>query len=160
MKKIFLTFMAFFATMQISYCQTYQLFSVTPFSQVEKIGNEWRMTAPINLQYNVLKSFGAQSNYFVGLGLGGGINFNGNDNGTINLNFPLTGYVGGQIIEGLPALAIGGGVNLQNGNPLLMINLHFSSTSLIPSIPKASERYKQVVDNTDYKQTKIGFKPN
>jgi len=156
MKKLLL-FLAMSLIAQMSYCQTYQLFSVTPFTQVERVNDEWRMTAPIDLQYNVLKSFGVESNYFVGMGAGAGIAFNANGTGNINLNFPLTAYIGGNLFPGFPSIAFGGGVNMQTGNPLLMINLHFVSTALIPSIEKAAPRYSPIITNDAYKRSKIGF---
>ncbi len=136
---------------------TYQLFSVTPFTQIEKINGEWRTTVPIDLQYNVIKSFGATSNYFAGVGAGAGISFNSDGNGAINLNIPITGYVGAQLFPNFPSVAFGGGWNLQTGNPILMINLHFVSTAIIPSIQKAAPRYTPLI-SSDYKRTNIGFK--
>jgi hypothetical protein len=157
MKKLFVLFALAFAALT-SYGQgAYQLFSVTPFTQVEKIDGEWKMTVPITLDYNVIKSFGENSIYFVGAGIGAGVDFNGGGNGNINLNIPLTGYVGGQIIPSFPSIAFGGGVNLQTGNPILMINLHFVSSVIIPNVPKAAPRYAPIINN-DYKRNEIGFK--
>lgn len=134
---------------------TYQLFSVTPFTQVENINGQWKMTTPIDLQYNIIQSFGAGSIYFAGAGIGAGVDFNGGGNGNINLNIPLTGYIGGQLIQGFPSIAFGGGVNLQTGNPILMVNLHFVSSVIIPKVPKAAPRYAPIIN--DYKRTEIGF---
>ncbi len=137
--------------------QTYQLFSVTPFSQIERINKEWRTTVPIDLQYNLIKSFGATSNLFAGIGAGAGVSFNSDGKGAINLNIPVTGYIGAQLFQGFPSVAFGGGWNLQTGNPILMINLHFVSTAIIPNVPKAAPRYTPII-SSDYQQTKIGFK--
>jgi hypothetical protein len=158
MKKVILIWTLFVLTFTAKAQSTYQLWSVTPFTQLEQLNGEWTMTAPINLQYNVIHSFGDASQYFFGGGIGGGLNLSADGAGKIDLNFPLGAYIGGQPLPSFPAVALGGGVNLQTGNPILMLNLNFSATKLIKSIQPAAPRYRQLLSDTkDYGRTEIGF---
>lgn len=144
MKKL-LFFIAFFATANLSYCQTYQLFSVMGLTGFEVINHELKSVAPVDLGYNIIRSFNTGSSYFYGAGINGGINLNDNDEGLVKGNVIAAAYIGGQPFDGFPAMAIGVGRNFVSNNYLLLYTLHFAPIEVVKSILPASPTYKSVI---------------
>ncbi len=158
MKKYFLLFFALSALCacepDVVYGQWMSTINITPGTSLERIDGEWKATIPATLNYGLAYSF--TNGFYAGGGVGIGLDLNGNDQGNLNLNTPAMIFLGFQPSDKAPSFFLGGGENISSGNPIVAFGVHFTGLATSAS----NTKYKSLANNSDYKQTKIGFKPD
>lgn len=132
-----------------------QLVTISPFSQIEHVEGQWKLTLPITLNYAVVNPI--NDVWFYGGGVGVGFNFA--EQASKDVTVPVIGFVGAQLIKDFPAVAFGAGLDANTAKPIMVVNLNFYifKQGSSPNQRKAAPNLKSIIANDDYNRNNIGF---